>query len=276
MIETTPGDTPEPRPFLKWAGGKRQLLHRLLSHAPGSYGRFHEPFVGGGALFFALQPRRAVLSDRNERLIRTYCGVRDHVERVIELLADYQRRHDAAFFEAMRQADVDRLDDAHVAAWLIYLNKTAFNGLYRVNSRGQFNVPLGRYENPTICDAVNLRACARALAGAELHVEDFAGVLHRAEPGDFVYFDPPYVPLSPTSNFTGYTRDGFTLDDQRRLRDVALELKRLEVHVLVSNSAAPVVYELYREEFAIEEVAATRLINSKPEGRGRILELLIS
>ncbi|MBI2302400.1 MAG: DNA adenine methylase [Armatimonadetes bacterium] len=263
----------EPRPFLKWVGGKRQILDALLRHVPEHYGRYHEPFVGGGALFFALQPERAVLSDENEWLIRTYRGVQRDVEAVITLLQGYP--HEREFFESLRQVRIDEGDDVAVAAWLIYLNKTGFNGLYRVNREGWYNVPFGSYRNPTICDAPNLRACAAALAGAELVRRDFMFVLEHAEPGDFVYFDPPYVPLSVTSNFTSYTRDGFTHHDQQRLRDVALELKSRGVKVLLSNSSAPLVQRLYADGFEVEEVSATRLINSKASGRGRIPELII-
>jgi DNA adenine methylase len=261
------------RPFLKWAGGKRQLLDEILGRLPGEIGTFHEPFVGGGAVFFALQPRAAILSDRNERLIRAYRGVRNSVDEVIAVLRTC--RNDKRFFLAMREKAVDDRSDAEVAAWLIYLNKTGYNGLYRVNSKNQFNVPFGDNEGANLCDESNLRACAAALRGADLHCEDFAAVLGRARPGDVVYFDPPYVPLSVTSYFTSYTKDGFEKDDQVRLRDVALELKRRGVFVLLSNSAAPLVRQLYGGEFECIEVSASRMVNSVASGRGRITELLI-
>lgn len=277
MPERPPTEpTAEPRPFLKWAGGKRQLIDSLLPHVPAEYGCFHEPFLGGGALFFAARPDRAVLTDLNQRLIRTYQGVKDDVEGVIALLSEYREQHCRAFFNQMRDREIDGRTDTDVAAWLIYLNKTAFNGLYRVNRHGRFNVPIGSYKNPGICDADNLRTCSALLQTAELKHTDFAAVLDDAKPGDFVYFDPPYVPLSLTSNFTSYTRHGFTIEDQERLRDVARELKVREVKVLVSNSSSPLVRDLYEGEFKLEEVTATRLINSKATGRGRILELLIS
>jgi DNA adenine methylase len=163
-----------------------------------------------------------------------------------------------------------------VAAWLIFLNRVGFNGLYRVNSRNQFNVPFGRYANPTICDETNLRLCSAALAGAEIGCEDFAAVLDRARPGDLVYFDPPYLPLSATSAFTSYTSGGFGLADHQRLRDVALTLKRRGVFVLLSNSSAGAVRELYGPPFACTEVPVTRSVNSDATKRGAVTELLIT
>jgi DNA adenine methylase len=261
------------RPFLKWAGGKRQLLPSLLQYAPRDASTYFEPFVGGGALFFALQPKRAVLADVNERLIRTYKGVKNNVEEVIRQLEGFP--HNPEFFYDLREKDIDAGTDADVAAWLIYLNKTGFNGLYRVNRDNRFNVPFGRYVNPTICDPDTLRACSAALAKAELLVEDFASVVKEARPGDFVYFDPPYVPLSVTSNFTSYTSQRFDHDGQKRLRDTARKLKRRGVRLLLSNSSAPSVRELYADGFDVTEVSATRLVNSKATARGAIVELLI-
>lgn len=265
---------PRPRPFLKWVGGKRQLLPVLTSHVPHRFGRYHEPFLGGGALFFHLRPGRAVLSDTNARLIRTWRGVRDAVEDVIALLAAYP--HDRAFFEQKRAEPIDERSDAEVAAWFIYLNRTGFNGLYRVNRRNIFNVPFGAYANPTICDADLLRMASATLADTELHVEDFGVVLDRAEPGDFVYFDPPYVPLSATSSFTSYTADGFGMPEQARLRDTARALKERGVHVLLSNSSAPAVHELYADGFSRTPVSAARAINCDATKRGSVTELILA
>jgi DNA adenine methylase len=160
--------------------------------------------------------------------------------------------------------------------WFIYLNKTGYNGLYRVNRANRFNVPFGRYTNPTICDQANLRACSRALQGVKLLVADFETAVNQAKRGDFVYFDPPYVPLSATSSFTSYTSDKFGADEQRRLRDVAARLKSRGVAVMLSNSSAPFVRDLYRDGFQIQQVAATRLVNSRASGRGAIAELVIT
>lgn len=264
---------PGARPFIKWAGGKRQLLPALLRHAPENPSCFFEPFIGGGALFFSLRPRRAVLADVNERLIRTYKGVRDSVDDVIRLLRSYP--HDSAFFYRFREADIDSASDAEVAAWFVYLNKTAYNGLYRVNRANRFNVPFGRYANPKTCDEPTLRECSNALAGTELLVEDFEVAVARAESGDFVYFDPPYVPLSTTSSFTSYTSLGFGPAEHTRLRDAARKLKERGVRVLLSNSSASFVRELYATGFAVVEVQATRAVNSKATARGAVMELLI-
>ena len=240
---------------------------------PSTFEHYFEPFVGGGALFFALRPAAATLADINDRLIRTYEGVRDDVDGVIELLASYPHRE--RFFYSMRDVDIDARSDTEVASWLIYMNKTGYNGLYRVNRKNRFNVPFGRYVNPTICDEPTLRACASALAGKELLVSDFETVAARAKRGDFVYFDPPYVPLSVTSSFTSYTSYGFGPNEQTRLRDLARTLKRRGVSVLVSNSSAPFVRDLYSDGFEVTEVSATRMVNSKATGRGPVTELII-
>jgi DNA adenine methylase len=260
------------RPFIKWAGGKRQLLPELLRRVPPRMGRYFEPFVGGGALFFALRPKRAVLADVNDRLIRTYKGVRDQVEDVIERLRSYP--YDSKFYYEMRAQEIDSRSDAELAAWFIYLNRTGYNGLYRVNRENRFNVPFGRYTNVTICDESNLRACSAALAGVELLCADFE-VARRAKKGDFVYFDPPYVPLSATSSFTGYTSGGFGPAEQERLRDTARKLKRRGAVVMLSNSSAGLVRELYAEDFEVQEVTAMRLVNSRATGRGAVTELII-
>lgn len=262
-----------PRPFLKWAGGKRALAPELLKFVPVQFGTYHEPFVGSGALFFTLKPHGAVLYDTNLRLIRTWRAIRDDVEAVITRLGSYS--YDKEFFLEMRKRDIDRESDAEVAAWFIYLNRTAYNGLYRVNRRNVFNVPFGRYSNPMICDADNLRACSKMLQGVKLLNADFADVLELAEYGDFVYFDPPYVPLSPTSSFTSYTTNGFGLEDHVRLRDVALALKRRGVSVMVSNSSTSFVRDLYANGFEIIEVLAPRSIGCKASSRGAATEVII-
>jgi DNA adenine methylase len=271
-LKVVPGGEPG-KPFLKWAGGKRQLLPALLQHTPANASRYFEPFVGGGALFFAARPKKAVLADVNTRLIRAYRGVRNDVETVIRLLKEYP--HTPTFFYEFREAQIDGRTDAEVAAWFIYLNKTGFNGLYRVNRENRFNVPFGRYTNPAICDEPTLRSCSTALAHADLRVQDFEKVVEKAKSGDFVYFDPPYVPLSTTSSFTSYTSGGFGDAEQIRLRNVARSLKERGVHVLLSNSSAPLVRQLYADGFEVIEVSATRLVNSKATARGAIVELLL-
>jgi DNA adenine methylase len=262
----------KPYPFLKWAGGKRQIVPDILARLPQKVGTFHEPFVGGGAVFFALRPENAVLSDCNERLIRTYRGIKHSVDEVIERLDAC--RNEKEFYLETRSHPVDAGTDAEVAAWMIFLNKTGFNGLYRVNSKNQFNVPYGDNAQ-RFYDPENLRACSKALAKTRLECEDFSAVFERAKPGDVVYFDPPYVPLSVTSYFTSYTSVGFEMEDQIRLRDLARKLKSKGVYVLLSNSSAPAVRELYGEGFRCEPVYVSRMVNSDPEGRGKIAELLI-
>ena len=273
-VEPRKAGQKRPRPFVKWAGGKRQLLAAIRKHVPETYGTYHEPFLGGGAVFFELSPLRAFLSDSNERLVRSYRGIKNDVDGVIHLLKGYKRNR--RFFLKMRKADIDRATDAEVAAWFIFLNKTGFNGLYRVNSKNRFNVPYGDNKNAHICDEDNLMACHRALANAEIAHEDFSKVLERAVPGDLVYFDPPYVPLSATSYFTSYTAKGFTNEDQIRLRDIALELKKKGVHVILSNSSsARSLYEEHGNDFSLSRVLAARAVNSRADRRGKITELLI-
>ncbi|MAY82263.1 MAG: hypothetical protein CL930_15965 [Deltaproteobacteria bacterium] len=261
------------KPFLKWAGGKRQLLDELRARVPDHYGTYHEPFIGGGALFFDQLPKSAILSDLNLRLVRTYRAVRDVPEDVIHELS--QCRNEKEFYLSMRERDIDQASDAELAAWMIYLNKTGFNGLYRVNKKGGFNVPFGYYKNPKFCDAENIRLCSERLQGIEILHTDFRTVLERAKRGDFVYFDPPYVPVSSTASFTSYTSGGFTLDDQAELRDLALQLKKKGVTVLLSNSSVPAVHDLYAKGFEFINVWASRAINCHGAKRGKIAEALI-
>lgn len=268
------------KPFLKWAGGKRQLVPVLLEkmgYGPPTRGTYFEPFVGGGALFWEARARglfrQYVLSDSNARLIRAYVAIRDSVEDVIESLS--RLKYDRPTFDEFRSWDIDTERSAtSVAVWMIYLNRACFNGLYRVNRSGKFNVPFGRYSNPTICDVAGLRACSDALQGVDIQCADFWAVAQRAKRGDFIYFDPPYAPLSTTSSFTGYSSDGFSNIDQERLRDLALSLKKKGVGIMVSNSTA--ARGLYGVGgFEISSVKARRNINSKASGRGEIKELVI-
>jgi DNA adenine methylase len=269
------GDGVDAKPFLKWAGGKRQLSPQMLKHVPAYSGRYFEPFVGGGAFFFALQPTVAVLADINGRLVRAYGGVRYNVEAVIEKLRGYP--FDKDFYLKLRAEDVDGYkDDVDVACWLIYLNRTGFNGLYRVNRNGGFNVPWGKYKNPTICDAENLRAVSNMLRCAEFICGDFEHAVCGAKEGDLVYFDPPYMPSSSTSNFTSYAEGKFNLNEQVRLRDVALSLKSRGVHVMLTNSNTKAVRDLYGlDEFKIRRVKARGSVAAKGKSRGERIDLLI-
>ena len=264
------------RPFLKWAGGKTQLLPHLLHRMPNTYNRYIEPFIGGGALFFSLQPRLALLADCNQELINCFQVVQGDVEALIEELKKY--RYDKDMYYSVRQldrsAEFSRLSRIKRAARLIYLNKTCFNGLYRVNSKGHFNVPFGTYNDPTILDEANLRACSEALQRAVIQSGNFEQVLEIAEKGDFIYFDPPYAPTSATSDFTSYSKDGFDDAAQELLLLVCLQLNQRGVKWMVSNSNTTLIQELYRG-FKIEPVGASRAINSKGAKRGTVVELLI-
>jgi len=268
------------RPFLKWAGGKTQLLPALLARLPEAFGAYHEPFVGGGALFFALADAKrlrkgATLTDVNPALIDTYRAVRDHVGEVIELLRT--RRNDRDEFYEVRAWEPAALSLPQRAARVIYLNKTGFNGLYRENSKGRFNVPFGRYTNPTICNEPGLEAASRALQGVTIEVRPFEAVLEHAASGDLVYFDPPYVPVSTTASFTAYAKDGFGEAQQRRLGQVATELAAQGVYVVLSNSDTPLVREIYGDPavFHVDTVPANRAINSRADRRGPVNEVIV-
>jgi DNA adenine methylase len=266
-------ETPRSRPFLKWVGGKGQLLDQLRPRLPTRFRRYFEPFAGGAALFFSLRPPRALLADVNEELIDCYVATRDEVDAVIEALGRY--RYGADDYYRARAIDRTTLPLAARAARTIYLNKTGYNGLYRVNRAGKFNVPMGRYSNPLFCDAGNLRACSKALKGVDLRVADFEDIAARAKAGDFVYFDPPYVPVSDSADFTSYVPGGFGPDQQRRLAGVFAELARRGVSAMLSNSDTPTVRELYRD-FRIEAVLAARYINSRGSKRGKVGEVVVT
>ncbi len=263
-------------PFLKWAGGKSQLLPQFQKFFPRKFRRYYEPFLGGGAVFFFLAPRLATLCDTNAELITTYQVVKDNVEALIAVLRkQYSHKNDEKNFYKIRdETDIAELTDTERAARLIYLNKTCFNGLYRVNRSGRFNVPFGNYSNPKICDEINLRRASSELRNATLRVCDFEEGVAKAKKGDFVYFDPPYAPLSPTSSFTSYTKDDFGEAEQSRLANVFRELDKRGVLVMLSNSPKPFIIELYRG-FHTEFVKANRAINANGNGRGAIDELLV-
>jgi DNA adenine methylase len=263
-----------PRPFLKWAGGKSQLIQQYIPYFPKEFKTYYEPFIGGGAVFFYLNPPSAVLTDINAELVNTYRCVRDHVEELIVLLEAHQIRHCKEYYYAVRQHK--HLTELEKAARIIYLNKTCFNGLYRENSQGEFNVPLGRYKNPKICNPLLLRSVCTALQKTQIKVRPFEYILDYASScDDFVYFDPPYHPISPTSNFTAYSRYAFRPTDQIRLQEVFAELAQRGVKVMLSNSDCKFIRDLYCD-FNIYSISASRLINSNANKRGRISEVLIT
>lgn len=264
------------RPFLKWAGGKGQLMAQLLPLLPSRpVRRYFEPFLGSAALFFATRPDEATLSDVNAELVDCYRAVQSDVEGVIAALSTH--RYEERAYYRVREQDPDHLSLPRRAARTIYLNKTGYNGLYRVNRAGRFNVPFGRYTNPGFASREsleNLRACSRALAGVRLLVRDFGDVVGDTREGDLVYFDPPYVPLSDTSDFTAYVPGGFGPRDQERLASVVHALDERGVRVMLSNSDTPVVRDLYAR-YRIDVVSAARSINSRANRRGKIAEVVV-
>jgi len=265
------------RPFLKWAGGKSQLLTELLARVPKSFNCYFEPFLGGGALFFGLQPKKARLSDNNSELINCYSVVRNNLDQLLEDL--HKHKYESEYYYTIRKSDrapdFASLPAIARASRFIYLNKTCYNGLYRVNSKGQFNVPMGRYTAPTIVDEVNLRACSSVLANADVSVAAYDHVETSAEAGDFVYFDPPYLPRNATSNFTSYTEGGFAEAEHERLGDLCRKLNQKGVFFMVSNSHTRAIWEIYKG-FNVSVVNANRSINSKAKRRGRIEEYIIT
>lgn len=274
-------NAPAARPFLKWAGGKTQLLDELLPLVPERFSAYYEPFVGGGAMFFACGPKKAMLSDANEELINCFRVVRDDVRELCKQLVLYQHfyelKGEQAYYDT-RALVPSKMTPVGRAARMIFLNKTCFNGLYRVNRAGRFNVPHGSFKTPLkILDEENLRACSRVLQNTDLFVGDFEDQLRLARKDRFVYLDPPYDPASATSNFTAYTKDGFSLDDQRRLAACCVRLKARGVRILLSSADTPTTRKLYpTSHFNITRVEARRAINSKGGRRGPVGELLIT
>ena len=262
------------KPILKWAGGKTQMLSELLPKVPPSYGRYIEPFFGGGALFFALQPEKAIVADSNPELINMYRQVAEHVDDVISYLKNYENTSE--MFYSVRSLDWETLPKAEAAARTIYLNKTCYNGLFRVNSSGQFNAPWGRYKNPNISGADNIRAMSAYLNRARVTIKcgDYREALKGIRKGAFVYFDPPYMPLSSSSSFTGYTASGFGEAEQIELKRQCDLLDKRGIKFLLSNSCCEFIENLY-SGYTIERVSAKRAINAKADKRGAIDEVLV-
>lgn len=284
MTQSLAIEAPPARPFIKWAGGKGQLLPELSRRLPAHFRRYHEPFVGGAALFFHLYGTErlkggAVLSDYNPELILCYQIIRDDVESLIEALGVHERNHSQEYFLEVRswdrQPNFMQRHPVERVARTIFVNRTCYNGLYRLNRKGQFNAPFGHYKNPLICDPENLRAVSRALTHVELRNGDFADVLTQAEPGDLVYFDPPYVPVSATASFTHYTGQTFGEAAQRRLAEVFFALAERGVFAMLSNSYTPLVRELYVGKAATHDIVlASRKINCDGLKRGHVEELI--
>lgn len=273
----------KPKPFVKWVGGKRQLLKQFRDlglYPPELFdpttNTYYEPFVGGGAVFFDLLPERAELSDLNRELVITYNVIKNNIDELIFSLK--QHIYDKEYYLEVRAKNVNELSDIEVASRFIFLNRTGFNGLYRVNKKGQFNVPFGRYSNPVICDEENLRRVSKELQNVIIKHQDYTSVLKNAQKGDFIYFDPPYYPLNRTSSFTAYTSESFLEKEQTELRDTFVELHKRGCYVMLSNSDTPFINDLYSEidGATIHKITAGRAINSKGSGRGKITELLVT
>lgn len=278
-LNVSPLETVRPKPFIKWVGGKRQLLPELQRYLPEKITDYFEPFIGGGALLWTLEPqelRSITINDYNAELINTYQVVRDKPQQLLASLAKH-RNTETYYYEQRaldRQDNFNRRTAVTRASRFIYLNKTGYNGLYRVNSKGQHNVPFGRYANPTIVDSETIYACSAFLQHVRLMQGDFDAIRPLLSADAFVYFDPPYAPVSTTANFTSYTDQGFDHSMQQRLKELCDYIDAIGARFMLSNSAAPLIYELY-QEYQIVEVQASRAVNSKASGRGKVTELIV-
>lgn len=266
-------------PFVKWVGGKRQLLNEISKHLPDSFSTYYEPFIGGGALLFHLQPQKAVINDYNLELINLYNVIKQSPEELINDLKKH--KNDKEYFYTIREIDRNvrnyaKLNNIERASRIIFLNKTCFNGLFRVNNSGEFNSPFGKYKNPNIADEITIRAVSDYLNKNNIRIlnSDYADSLSNIKKGAFVYFDPPYDPVSDSSNFTGYTKNGFNKDEQKRLKDICDKLNKKGIKFLLSNSSTDYIRDLYKN-YKIITIKAKRSINSKSNGRGDVEEVLI-
>jgi DNA adenine methylase len=268
-----------PKPFIKWAGGKRQLINELIKSLPTNYNRYFEPFIGGGALFFAIQPENAFISDINPELINLYNAVKNNVDLLIEELRKYNDKNTEEDYYKIRSLDqkpiYKRYNKIKKAARFIYLNKTCYNGLYRTNSNGYFNVPFGFYKNPNIVDEKNLKVCSLLLHNIIIETSTFTAIKNKVERNDLVYFDPPYIPVSKTSSFTKYYKDDFDVDNQFELKELCDDLDKKGVNFILSNSYSELTLDLYKR-YNIRKIKAIRAINCKSDKRGAITELIIT
>jgi DNA adenine methylase len=266
-------------PVVKWVGGKRQLLQDISNHIPDKFFTYYEPFLGGGAVLFHLQPNRAVVNDINEELINIYAVIRDNLEELIEDLK--RHKNEADYFYEIRELDRDKktysqLSNIEKASRIIYLNKTCYNGLFRVNQQGEYNAPFGRYKNPNIVNETTLRAVSNYFNRVKITFKcgDFEEAVKGIRKGSFVYFDPPYDPVSDSANFTGYNKGGFDREEQTRLKELCDKLDTKGVKFLLSNSATEFILDLYKD-YNITIVQANRAINSKGDKRGKVDEVLV-
>lgn len=272
-----------PKPFVKWAGGKRQLIPILHQNLPEAFGTYYEPFLGGGALLFHIltdkNGQKCSISDLNSDLVLAYTTIRDRIDALISSLKNHEKNYQKdskSYYYSVRESNPR--NEVEKTSRLIFLNRTCFNGLYRVNSKGKFNVPLGKYTNPNIVNEENIRAVSSILQTNKISIKcrDFESVLRDAKKGDLVYFDPPYQPVSSTANFTSYTTKDFTYDDLTRLSELCLKLDSKECHVLLSNSDSKEVSDIFaKKPWKITRIEANRSINSNSKKRTGHFELLI-
>jgi DNA adenine methylase len=269
------------QPFLKWAGGKRQLLPKIREHLPPKkkiQTGYYEPFLGGGAVLFDIQPEKAIVNDINLEIVNVYKVIRDNPDALINALSKH--KNDADYYYKLREYDrnskFSSLSEVQRAARILFLNKTCYNGLFRVNSSGQFNVPFGRYSNPNIINEPVIRGVHNYLKTAEIEFRngDFEDAVKGIQKNSFVYFDPPYHPISDTASFTGYSLDGFGEEEQRRLKSLCDKLSSLGCKFLLSNSYCDFICDLYKDYTQIK-IEASRAINSVASGRGKVFEILI-
>ena len=268
-------------PILKWVGGKRQLLHEIMPLIPKKVSTYVEPFVGGGAVLFEYQPKKAIINDLNEELMNVYKVIKESPNELIELLIIHQEKNSKEYFYEIRALDreknyINNLTNVERAARIIYLNKTCYNGLFRVNSLGQFNTPYGRYKNPNIVNETLIFAMSNYFNNNDIKImnTDYKDTLLNLDDESFVYFDPPYLPISASSSFTSYTENGFSLEQQIELKEQCDKLNRHGIKFLLSNSDHPIIRDLYRD-YHIKIIKAKRAINSKANKRGEISEVLV-
>ena len=281
---TLEGKKLQAKPFLKWVGGKSKLVPLLKERFPSEYNDYYEPFLGGGALFFTMNDKRAHVNDMNEVLIQAYINIQMNVELLVKKLNSIQSEYMSLtgleakkvyFLEKRTEYNSLKNNDFSKTAYLIFLNKTCFNGMYRENSKGGYNVPFGKQEKPNICDESNLQSVSKALQHTTISNGSYLSAIKNAKMGDFIYLDPPYHPINSTSSFTAYQAGGFTAEDQEKLRDTFVDLSERGCKVMVSNSNASLIKELYKK-YNTYEIQAARSINSAASGRGKITELIIT
>lgn len=273
------GDT-LPKPFLQWVGGKREMIEQYRKHFPKKYNQYFEPFLGGGAMFFELLPAKAFLNDNNRELFETYKGVRDFPELVINILNSLKERHSLELYNKVRGLDREYnlfadFKSYEIAARMIYLNQTCFNGIYRVNKQGQFNVPIGSSLNRLICDKETILKASKVLKKASVECLDFEKALVGASKGDFIFLDPPYYPISKNSDFTRYTKEKFYQEDQERLKKSIDQLTKKGAYVMLCNSDCSFIRNLYKD-FNVYTVHSSRSLNCKKDKRGKVSEVLIT